>query len=123
MEFTTKPPNPFYALEGDDSSLEWRYTFGNESFRHAMFGNVQTLRILELSPSDKTPWIKSSYKGRLTVKMTNNYTLITLLGVKRTDSGTYHLEVSAKPSRESKTSKVEISVHCEYTTYEPRLLE
>ena len=55
--------------------------------------------------------------------MTNNYTLITLLGVKRIDSGTYHLEVSAKPSRESKTSKVEISVHCEYTTYEPRLLE
>lgn len=123
VEFKTEPPNPFFTLEGGNSSLEWMYTFGDESFRQAIFGNVKTLRIVELSSSDKAPWIKTSYIGRLIVKISNNYTLITLLGVKRTDSGIYHLELTANPSRESKTSKVEISVHCEYTTKESRLLD
>ena len=122
MGFTTEPPNPFIALEGEDSSLEWRYTLGNESFRQATFGKAKIPRMADFLFFDSTPLIEPSNRGRLEVKITNNYTLITLLGVKRTDDGIYHLTVTANPSRRSQMSKVEISVHCEYTTYESRCL-
>ena len=123
MGFTFEPPNPLYALEGDDSSLEWNYTFGNESFRQATFGKAKIPRMVDFLFFDSTPWIEPSNKGRLEVKITNNFTVITLLGVRRTDSGIYHLTVTANPSRRSQTSKVEISVHCEYTIYKSRYLE
>ena len=123
MGFTTEPPNPLFALEGDNSSLEWRYTFENESFRQATFGNAKIPRMADLFFIDSLPWIEPSNRGRLQVKITNNYTLITLLGVRRTDNGIYHLTVTANPSRRSQTSKVEILVHCEYTTHESRCLE
>ena len=113
MGFTTEPSNPLVALEGDDSSLEWRYTFGNGSFRQATFGNAKIPRMADLLFTDSSTWIEPSNKGRLQAKITNNYTLITLLGVRRTDNGIHHLTVTANPSRRSQTSKVEISVHCE----------
>ena len=121
--FTTEPPNPFFVLEGGNSSLEWRYTFGNESLRQAIFGNAKIPRMAEFIFGDSSPWIEPSNRDRLEVKITNNFTIITLVGVRRTDSGIYHLTVTANPSRRSQTSKVEISVHCEYTTYESRCLE
>lgn len=112
--FTTEPPNPFVTLERGNGSLEWRYTFGKESFRQVTFGNTKIPRIVEFSKGDTTPWIEPLYCGRLRVKISNNYTSITFVGVNRTDSGTHHLTVIANPSRRSKTSHLELSVHYLY---------
>ena len=63
MGFTTEPPNPFIALEGEDSSLEWRYTLGNESFRQATFGKAKIPRMADFLFFDSTPWIEPSKQG------------------------------------------------------------
>ena len=112
--FTAEPTNPFPAVEGGNITLEWRYTFGNGSFRQLIFGNAKISTIADQLAGDSDAWIEDSYKNRSEVKITDNFTLITLLGVRRTDSGTYSLTIISNPDRDKATSTVEISVQCEY---------
>ena len=113
--FTAEPPNPFLAVEGGNITLEWRYTFGNGSFRQVIFGNAKIPTIADQSAVDSNAWINASYKSRnLVVKITDNFTSIILLGVRRTDSGSYKLTIIKNPGRDRTTSTVEISVQCEY---------
>ena len=113
--FTAEPANPFLAVEGGNITLEWRYTFGRDgSFRQLIFGNSKIAVIADQSASDSTAWIEPKYKGRLLTKGTYNYTSITLLGVTRTDSGTYSLTIIRNPDRDRATSTVQISVQCKY---------
>ncbi|CAH3163864.1 unnamed protein product, partial [Pocillopora meandrina] len=56
------------------------------------------------------PWIKPSYRGRILVDITNNYTSIILLGVNRTDEGSYKLTVVSSEDRARNESKLEISI-------------
>ena len=113
--FTAEPSNPFLAVEGDNVTLEWRYTFGqNGSFKQLIFGNTKIPTIADQSAGDSGPWITSSYWGRLLAKITDNYTSITLLGVRRTDSETYGLTIISNPDRDRASSTVGIAVQCEY---------
>ena len=112
--FTTGPPNPFLAVEGGNITLEWRYTFGEGSFHQLVFGNAKIPTIVDEIAGDSEPWIHSKYRSRLLTKVTDNYTSITLLGVSRTDSGTYSLTMISKPNRDRATSTLEISVQCKY---------
>ena len=70
-------------------------------------GNLQ---LADKYAFDSTPWIRDAYRRRLYVNITNHYTSITLLRVKRTDKGSYTLEVITNPDRERTSSEVEISV-------------
>ena len=109
--FTAEPANPLLAVEGGNITLEWRYTFGQGgSFLGLHFGNAKTRTIAE-NLAGKA-WIHSKYRSRLLMKVTDNYTSITLLGVNRTDSGTYFAEIVSNPDRERATSRVEISIQC-----------
>ncbi|XP_022799388.1 hemicentin-1-like [Stylophora pistillata] len=108
--FTTKPQKTFHAVQGENITLEWKYTFSKgESFRQALFvmGNLQ---VADKHAVDSTPWIRNAYRGRLYVNITNHYTSITLLRVKRADKGSYALEVITNPDRDRNSSTVEISV-------------
>ena len=113
--FSTEPANPFPAVEGGNITLEWRYTFGQGgSFRMVIFGNTKIPTIADQSAGYSEPWIDSKYRSRLLAKITDNYTSVTLLGVSRTDSGSYKLTIINNPVRDRTTSTVEISVQCEY---------
>ena len=113
--YTTEPPDPSRVLEGNNITLEWRYNFGSASFRQMLFGNAKNVYIVEKFASDIVPVIDSSYKGRLLVEATANYTSITFLRVNRTDSTTYTLTITNDNiPRERARSQVKISVECKY---------
>ena len=113
--FTAEPANPFLAVEGGNITLEWRYTFGQGgSFRQVIFGNTKIPTISDQSAGNSDAWIEGSYRGRLLAKITDNYTSITLLAVRKTDSGSYSLTLINNPDRDRTTSTVEISVQCKY---------
>ena len=113
--FTAEPANPFPAVEGGNITLEWSYTFCQDgSFRQVVFGNTKIPTIADQWAGDRDSWIEDSYKNRSEIKITDNFTLITLHEVRRTDSGTYSLTIISNQDRDKATSTVEISVQCEY---------
>ena len=101
-------------MEGANVTLEWRYTFGEkESFRRATFA-MGSIDIAEKSSGDSAPFIILSYRDRLHVTVTNNYTSITLMGVNRLDTGSYALKVITYPDGAQGASTSEITVLCKY---------
>lgn len=107
--FTGELKNPFLAVKGDNVTLEWRYSFGkDDSLSQALFEKEKQI-VDRYSPS-RPPWIKSSYRGRTLVNITNDYTLIILLEVKRTDEGNYKFTVVSEKDRERFEKEVEISI-------------
>ena len=84
--FTTEPTNRFFTVESSSVNLERRYTFGEGSFRQLIFGSDKIPSITDKSVYDSSPWIPSPYSDRLLAKVTDNYTSITLLEVRRTDN-------------------------------------
>lgn len=113
-KFTKTPLNSFLALEGDNIPLEWRYKLiGGESFLSTSF-RKDGRKLVEKYVGISRPIIQSAYRDRLHANMTNDYTLITLLGVNRLDKGSYKLAVTSIPGLQANTSAVEISVLCKY---------
>ena len=110
--FTTKPQKTFHAVQGENITLEWKYTFSKgESFRQALFVKG-SLQLADKQAADSTPWIRNAYRGRLYVNITDHDTSVTLLRVKRADKGSYTLQVTTNPDRDRTSSTVEISVLC-----------
>ena len=101
-------------MEGGNITLEWRYTFGEGSLRQVIFGNTKIPTIADQQAADRGAWIEPTYRGRLLAKITDNYTSITLLRVRKTDTGTYKLTVVSNSDRDRTTSTVEFSVQCKY---------
>ena len=113
LVFTEEPKNPFLAMEGDNVTLEWRYSFGkDDSLSQALFEKEK--QIVDRYNPSRPPWIKSSYRGRIFVNITNDYTSIILLGVKRTDEGSYRFTVVSERDRERIENELEISILCKY---------
>ena len=113
LMFTEEPKNPFLAMEGDNVTLEWRYSFGkDDSLSQALFEKEK--QIVDRYNPSRPPWIKSSYRGRIFVNITNDYTSIILLGVKRTDEGSYRFTVVSERDRERIENELEISILCKY---------
>ena len=109
--FTEKPKNPFLAVEGDNVMLEWRYSFGKgNSLSQVVFENEK--QIVDRYSPFLPPWIYFSYRGRILVNITDYYTSIIFLGVKRTDEGSYKLTIVSNKNRERSESKLEISILC-----------
>ena len=110
--FTKEPENPFLVVEGDNITLEWGYTFGeSESYLATTFqigSNIVVNKFLSAL------FMANSYQGRLHANITNSYTSITLLGVKRSEMGSFTLKVSSQPNMVSTATTVEISVLCKY---------
>lgn len=110
--FTKEPENPFLVVEGDNITLEWGYTFGeSESYLSTTFQIGNSVVVTKLLGAF---YMANSYKGRLHANITNSYTSITLLGVKRSEMGSFTLKVSSQPSMVSTSTTVEISVLCKY---------
>ncbi|CAH3163872.1 unnamed protein product, partial [Pocillopora meandrina] len=112
LKFTRTPENSFLALEGDNITLEWRYTFvDGESFLSASF-RMGRRKVVDKHNGnrDSKPIIQRAYRRRLHANMTNDYTSITLLAVNRLDKGSYTIEISSLPNADANTSEVEISV-------------
>ena len=59
-------------------------------------------------------FIANLYESRLRANITDTYVSITLLGVKRSETGSYKLKVLPKENGESTSTTVEISVLCKY---------
>ena len=109
--FTEEPKNLFLAVEGDNVTLEWRYSLGKDlSLSQALF--EKDTQIIDKYSPFLPAWIKPSYRGRILVEITNNYTSIILLGVKRTDEGSYKLTVISSEDRARNESELEISILC-----------
>ena len=109
--FTEEPKNLFLAVEGDNVTLEWRYSLGKDvSLSQALFEKDTQIedKYSLLSPAR----IKPPYRGRILVNITNDYTSIIVLGVKRTDEGSYKLTVVSSKDRARNDSKLEISILC-----------
>ena len=109
--FTEEPKNLFLAVEGDNVTLEWRYSLGKDVSLSQVLFEKDTQILDKYSPFVK-PWIKPSYRGRILVDITNYYTSIIFLGVKRTDEGSYKLTVISSEDRARNESKLEISILC-----------
>ncbi|CAH3163878.1 unnamed protein product [Pocillopora meandrina] len=62
-------------------------------------------------------FMANSYQGRLHANITNSYTSITLLGVKRSEMGSFTLKISSQPNMVSTSTTVEISV-----LYQPEIV-
>ena len=113
LEFTEEPKSPLLAVQGDNVTLEWRYSFGkDDSLSQVLFEKEKQI-VDKYSPL-RPPWIKSSHRGRILVNITNDYTSIILFGAKRTDEGNYKLTLVSSKDRERTESKLEISILCKY---------
>lgn len=111
LVFTEEPKNLFLAVEGDNVTLEWRYSLGKDvSLSQALF--EKDTQIFDKYSPFLPAWLKPSYRGRILVNITNNYTSIILLGVKRTDEGSYKLTVISSEDRARNESKLQISILC-----------
>ena len=111
--FAEEPKNPFLAVEGDNVTLEWRYSFGKGNSLSQMLFEKEWQIVDKYSPF-LPPWIKPSYRGHILVNITNDYTSIILLGAKRTDEGSYKLTLVSSKDRERTESNLEISILCKY---------
>ena len=100
-------------MEGDNVTLEWRYTVGGgQLYSQVIFASE--IQIMDKYSTYGPPWIKSSYRGRLLVNITNDYTSIILLGVKRTDEGSYRLTIVNQDRDRTDSREVDIFVLCKY---------
>ena len=113
LEFTEEPKSPLLAVEGDNVTLEWRYSFGKGNSLSQMLFEKEWQIVDKYSPF-LPPWIKPSYRGHILVNITNDYTSIILLGAKRTDEGSYKLTLVSSKDRERTESELEISILCKY---------
>lgn len=112
--FNKNPKRQFLVAEGENVTLEWRYTFSeDETFRRVAFEKGR-LQIVGKLSSDSAPKIRKSYRGRLHANMTDDYTSVTLLRVSKLDKGSYTLVVVTDPDVDTAASTVEISVLCKY---------
>ena len=110
--FTATPSGTIVTVEGHNVTLEWKYNFGStRSFRQLIFSRNSAI-LVDKFASDPAPYIDPAYTGRLPVNVTDTYTSITFLGVKRTDSTGYTLKLVSNKGRP--LSQVEISVQCKY---------
>lgn len=109
--FTEEPSNQSPA-EGNNITLEWRYTFGGGSFRQLQVLGKSVVIVYKFF-TDKVPYIAPGYRGRLLANVTDTYASITFLRANRTDSTTYNLNLVSR-TIEMADSQVEISVECEY---------
>ena len=110
--FTEKPSEEFFATEGKNVTLEWRYKFGGGSFRQLVFGTT-SVPIVDKLAADKVANIPPAYRGRLLANVTDTYTSITFLGINRLDSAAYTLQI-VEDTIERAYSQVEILVQCKY---------
>ena len=100
-------------MKGDNVTLEWRYTVGGgQPYSQVIFASE--IQIMDKYSTFRPPWIRSSYKGRLLVNITNDYTSIILLGVKRTDQGSYRLIIVNQDRDRTVSRKVDFFVLCKY---------
>ena len=111
--FTKEPVKRVFAMDGDNVTLEWRYTVGGgQPYSQVIFASE--IQIMDKYSTFRPPWIRSSYKGRLLVNITNDYTSIILLGVKRTDQGSYRLTIVNQDRDRTVSRKVDFFVLCKY---------
>ena len=100
-------------MESDNVTLEWRYTVGGgQPYSQVIFASE--IQIMDKYSTSMPPWIRSSYRGRLLMNITNDYTSIILLGVKRTDEGSYRLTIVNQDRDRTDSRKVDIFVLCKY---------
>lgn len=111
LKLTEEPQNPFLVVEGDNMTLEWRYTFGEGDTFLSMYFEIGGLR--PVSKFLTILLITDSFQDRLHASITNDYASITLLGVNRLETGSCKLELSSRNGK-STSSTVEISVLCKY---------
>ena len=62
--FAEEPKNPFLAVEGDNVTLEWRYSFGKGNSLSQMLFEKEWQIVDKYSPFLR-PWIKPSYRGHI----------------------------------------------------------
>lgn len=108
----TEEPLHQYTSEGNNITLEWRYTFGSGSFSQLQLFGKSIVIVYKSGPA-KDPYIAPAYRDRLLANVTDTDTSITFLTVNRTDSVTYTLTLISS-FIEIASSQVEISVKCKY---------
>ena len=112
--FVSKPPNPSYAVEGEDFTLKWTYILDGRLMA-AQFSNVTEGGIDPIGQRNDTSKMNSSpkYEARFRGQATSSRAELKILGVKLSDEATYHLNlVSSHPTFLS--GSVKLIVQCKY---------
>ena len=112
--FLFTPPNPSYAVEGKDFTLEWNYTLDG-SLVVARFSNVTGSGDDHIGSRAGPGKINSTqkYVARFRAQAASTRAELTILAVQLSDEGTYKLSVvSSTPTFISNEAKV--IVHCKY---------
>ena len=89
--FTTAPSNLTTVEEGENITLVWRYNLSG-TFRSVEFRHLGVAFIADKLSSGPIR-IRTEYRGRIAVNMTDTFTSITFLSVNRGDSRIYYFEV------------------------------
>lgn len=99
LEFTSKPPDPTYVVEGNDVTLEWHFTLGDDTVRFANIikrdgstGGIELIRTTSIP--GKVDVLEPSYKHRVTGEVSNTTVKVTIVGMERADHGEYILNVT-----------------------------
>jgi len=113
-EFTSKPSNPFFVLEGRDISLVWSYTLdgtiGSAEFFNVTGGGNDNIG-KRFSPGSITP--RPNYQARFRAEVSNTQAQLRILKVQISDQGKYELDIAATGVG-GLTHVVEVIVQCKY---------
>jgi len=107
-QFTSKPPNPSFVLEGQDVNLEWSYTLDG-TFVFARFSNISGSGGLIASRSVGSATLVPSNK-RFRADISDSQGRLTILGVQGSDEGKYEFDLTSSSGGIEHT--VEAIVQC-----------
>ena len=96
--FTSKPPNPTFAVEKQGISLVWRYTLDG-TLTLAKFSTVTDASVLiGKAVSVGSVNVKSSFQDRFRADASNTQAQLTILEVQRSDQGKYEFDITPSGS-------------------------
>jgi len=108
-EFTSKPSNPYFVLEGQDITVEWSYTFDGE-VGSATFNNVTGAVKVEMGKQFGTGNVTLNQE-RFSAEVLN--TQLRICAVQISDQGKYELIIFATGVG-NLGDVVEVIVQCKY---------
>lgn len=112
--FVFTPPNPSYAVEGEDFTLKWNYTL-DSSLAAVSFSNITGSGYDTIGSRVGAGKINSTqkYEARFRAQATNNRAELKILAVQLSDEGTYKLTVVSS-SATFISNEAKAIVQCEY---------
>ena len=114
-QFTSKPPDPSFVLEGQNITLVWSYTLDG-TFSFARF--VTSGGLIASRPSGSATSEPSNKRFRADIS--DSQARLTILGVQASDQGKYEFDLTSSSGVISHT--VEVIVQCKLFQFSGKVL-